>query len=304
MKEQFRQKRFNTKNSNLLQKCISILTEYENQGIKVTLRQLYYQLVARGIIPNVSKEYHKLSGLLTDARYCGLADWDAIEDRIRIPHRHSEFDDVLDLVKAAKNSYRLDRWEDQEYYVELFTEKDAISSVLKPIADEWHIYLNVNRGYSSATAMYDASRRFIEAGTADKECVLLYLGDHDPSGLDMVRDVQSRLREFSIPYHLESENVVKVLPIALTMEQVQKYNPPPNPAKLTDSRAKDYVAQFGGVSWEVDALPPDVMIDLVNSTIEQYVDIEKMNKVKKQEIEDIKQLEDFASELGGGNEQS
>lgn len=288
MKEQFRNKRFSTKNRNLLQKCLSILNEYEQKGIKVTLRQLYYQLVARGIIPNLDKEYHKLSGILTDARYCGFVDWKAVEDRIRIPHKHSEFDNVLNLVESAKYSYRLDRWKDQEYYVELFTEKDAISSVLKPIADEWHIYLNVNRGYSSATAMYDASKRFVI--NYGKNCILLYLGDHDPSGLDMIRDIDDRLAEFGCD--------VEVIPIALTLEQVKKYNPPPNPAKLSDSRAKEYVAHFGGTSWEVDALPPDVMIDLVNSTILQYVDIEKMEQVKKQEKEDMKQLEKFAKELG------
>lgn len=299
MKEQFRSKRFNSKSRDLLQKCIVILEEYEEKGITVTLRQVYYQLVARGYIPNLDKSYKKISSLLTDARYCGLIDWYAIEDRIRVPHRHSEFDDILDLVKAAKDSYRLDRWNDQEYYVELFTEKDAISSVLKPIADEWHIYLNVNRGYSSATAMYDAGQRFLkydEIGDLHpkKECILLYLGDHDPSGLDMVRDIEARLIEFGCE--------IKVIPIALTMEQVKKYNPPPNPTKLSDSRAKEYVANYGRASWEVDALPPDVMINLVNSTIKQYVDVEKMNKVIKKESEDMKQLEEFAKQLGGDDD--
>jgi hypothetical protein len=289
MKEKFRSKRFNAKSTILLEKCDRVLNEYQQKGIKVTLRQVYYQLVARGIIPNLDKEYHKLSGLLTDARYCGFLDWDAIEDRIRIPHRHSQFDNILDLVEYAKYSYRLDRWEGQQYYVELFTEKDALSSVLSPIANKWHIYLNVNRGYSSATALYDASKRFLE--NADKTCILLYLGDHDPSGLDMVRDVRFRLTEFGCD--------VEVIPIALTFEQVRKYNPPPNPAKVTDSRAKGYINEFGRQSWEVDALPPDVMINLVNSAVESYVDVEKMNMVKKQESQDMKQLEEFAKQLGG-----
>lgn len=288
MIEQFRSKRFNTKNQILLEKCFHILNEYRSKGITVTLRQLYYQLVARDVLPNLDKSYHKLSGILTDARYCGFVDWDAIEDRIRIPHRHSEFDDVLHLVKSAQYSYRLDRWKDQEYYVELFTEKDALSSVLQPICDEWHIYLNVNRGYSSATAYYDVSKRFLEQD--EKKCVALYFGDHDPSGLDMVRDIESRLSEFGCD--------VEVIPIALTMEQVRQYNPPPNPAKLSDPRAKWYVSNFGRTSWEVDALPPDVMIDLVDSKIREYVDEGKMNKVKKQESEDIKQLEEFAESLG------
>jgi hypothetical protein len=287
MKEQFRSKRFNTKNRFLLQNCLSILNEYKQKGIKVTLRQLYYQLVARGIILNLDKEYHKISGLLTDARYCGLVDWDAIEDRIRIPHRHSQFDDILDLVESAKYSYRLNRWEDQEYYVELFTEKDALSSVLEPICNTFHIYLNVNRGYSSATAYYDASKRFLEQD--EKKCIILYFGDHDPSGLDMIRDIEKRLIEFGC--------TLDVIPIALTMKQVKQYNPPPNPAKLSDPRAKWYVSAFGGTSWEVDALPPDVMINLVRSSMLKYVDPEKLNKIIEREKVDMKQLEEFAKTL-------
>jgi len=293
MREQFREKRFQKKSKELLLQTIDILNEYKQKDIVVTLRQLYYQLVARGFIPNTDKEYRKLSGLLTDARYCGLIDWNAIEDRVRIPHKHSEFDDVLDLVHVARNSYRLDRWQDQDYYIELFTEKDAISSVLKPIADDWHIYLNVNRGYTSATAMYDSSKRFLDKMNDGKKCVLLYLGDHDPSGLDMIRDITDRLSEFGA--------VVDVKSIALTLDQVNKYNPPPNPAKLSDSRAKWYVSHFGKTSWEVDALPPDVMINLVNSSILDFVDIEKLNMVKKQEKKDMKQLEEFAKSLEEDN---
>jgi len=289
MKEQIRNKRFNSKNVDLLNKCVSILKEYEDKGIKVTLRQLYYQLVARGYIPNLDKSYKKISKLLTDARYCGIVDWDAIEDRIRTPYRHSEFDNILDLVKAAKYNYRLDRWNEQEYYVELFTEKDALSSVLKPIADNWHIYLNVNRGYSSATAIYDAGQRFLEQQMKGKECISLYLGDHDPSGLDMIRDITDRLIEFGCE--------IKVIPIALTMEQIRKYNPPPNFTKLSDSKSKNYIKMYGLESWEVDALSHDVMVNLVNSTIKQYVDAGKMDKVIKQEKEDIKQLEEFAEDL-------
>lgn len=246
MIEQFRSLRFSSKNRILLEKCQVILKEYEEKGIKVTLRQLYYQMVSRGFIPNSDKEYHKLGGLLTDARYGGFIDWDSIEDRIRVPHRHSQFEDIPDLIEAAKQSYRLDRWANQDYYVELFTEKDALSSVLSPIADHWHVFFNVNRGYSSATALYDASKRFLNE--PEKKGILLYLGDHDPSGLDMIRDIQDRLNEFGC--------TVDVIPIALTMEQIKQYNPPPNPAKITDKRAKEYIRQFGGMSWEVDALPP------------------------------------------------
>ena len=173
MIEKFREKRFNPEKLILLERIKEILKEFEKQNIAVTLRQLYYQLVSRDLIPNRVQEYAKLSTLLTDARYCGIIDWSAIEDRIRIPEMHSEFEDVLDLIKSAKasyrldsyrldsyrlDSYRLDRWKGQEYYIELWTEKDALSSILSPIAEKWHIHFCVNRGYTSATAIYDAHR--------------------------------------------------------------------------------------------------------------------------------------------------
>lgn len=282
MKEQFRTQKFYKKSMDKLAQIDTILTEYKKKDIRITLRQLYYQLVARGFIPNQSNEYHNLSVLMTNARYCGLIDWDAIEDRIRVPYRHVQFDDIKELIETAKNSYRLDRWQDQEYYVELFTEKDALSSILISIVDKYHMYFSVNRGYDSSTAIYDASKRFLD--NHDKKPILLYFGDHDPSGLDMVRDIKKRLIELGC-------KDITVIHVALTTEQVKQYNPPPNVVKKADKRAGWYTKIFGNECWEVDALPPDVMISLVDSEIKKYVDIEKMNLIIKQEEADIERLE-------------
>jgi len=287
MIEQFRSKRFYDRNSDLLQQCTGILEGYSQRDVNVTARQLYYQLVSKGIITNVIEEYKRVCRILKDGRYCGLIDWDAIEDRIRIPHRHPQFDDVLHLVRAAQHSYRLDRWKNQDYYVELFTEKDALSTIIEPICDEWHVFFTVDRGYTSTTVIYDASKRFQE--NADKECVLLYIGDHDPSGLDMIRDLRERLAELG--------GDVEVVPIALSIDQVRQYELPPNPAKARDTRAEVYIQQFGGQSWEVDALPPDVLVNLLNDAIASYVDDEKLDKVKFQEKEDMRHLERFAKQL-------
>ena len=323
MIEQFRKKRFSPESFALLKKALAIIEEYKRQHITMTLRQLYYQLVSQDVIPNNLKSYKRLGTILADGRYAGLVDWEAIEDRIRVPKRHSQFDDVLDLVEAAKASYRLDRWAGQKYYVELFTEKDALASVLKPIADKWHIYFCVNRGYSSATAMYDTAKRIEEEFdeeydndkmevTMKKKAVILYLGDHDPSGLDMVRDIKERIVEFLIgrrdytdftddsDYEIRKEIIeenIEVIHIALTTEQVKKYKPPPNPAKMTDTRSTGYINRFGKSSWEVDALKPEVMIKLVDDAIKQYVDVDKMNKIIEQEKQDMKAIEEFAKKL-------
>ncbi len=283
MKERFREHRFSRNKQLLLEKITAIIEEYQQQGIKMTLRQLYYQLVARGIISNKPTEYKKLGSLLTDARYAGIVDWEAIEDRARVPKMPSEWENVAELIAAAKQSYRLPRWEGQDYYIELFTEKDALSSVLAPIAEKWHIHFCVNRGYTSATAMYDLGKRVSAQLNQGRKVVVLYLGDHDPSGLDMVRDIRVRLAEFT------GEDV-EIKAIALTQEQIQTYAPPPNPAKTTDTRAKAYIEKYGATSWEVDALPPEVMNELVNEAIGAFVDVEKMNEIIEQEKLDINDL--------------
>ncbi len=276
--------KFQKKNVILLEKIQEILKEYQEQYIKVTLRQLYYQLVARDIIPNEQKEYSKLSKVLTNARYAGVISWDAIEDRVRVPKIPNVFESIGDLMQTAILSYELNRWKGQAYYIELWTEKDALSSVIEPLTKKYQIALSVNRGYSSASAMYEAAKRIKK----DKKNVIFYLGDHDPSGLDMDRDIQFRLNEFGAD--------VKVIRIGLTQEQIKEYSPPPNPAKITDPRAKKYVEEFGNKSWEVDALRPEILQELIEDSILQYLDIEKFEQVKNQEQEDIKILE------GKGNE--
>lgn len=266
----------------LLKKITKIVEDYDRQGYRMTLRQLYYQLVSADILPNQQKEYAHLSRILKEARMAGLVDWEFIEDRVRVPKKHSQFDDIPDLIDAAVGSYRRDRWEDQDNFVEVWVEKDALSGVLWPICNEFHVTLLVNRGYSSVTAMHDAANRLKEQERAGKSCTIIYVGDHDPSGEDMVRDVEGRLRIFGCQ--------AEVNKIALTMTQIKKYRPPPNPAKMSDPRAGSYVNKHGDSSWEVDALRPDVLNKLVTSSIENLLDREKMDEIIELEQEEISKL--------------
>lgn len=144
----------------LLNDIITVLDDYEKQGYKLTLRQLYYQLVSSDILFNKTQNYSKLSRILTDARLCGLVDWEIIEYRIRIPNRPSQWDLINSLVNDATYQYRKDRHYNQENYIEIWVEKDALSGILLPITQKYHLNLMVNRGYSSITAMFNASQRF------------------------------------------------------------------------------------------------------------------------------------------------
>ena len=291
----YRKHRFCERKMFMIKNINAIIAEYEENYISITLRQLYYQLVARGYIPNKVSEYKKLVSLVRDGRYAGVIDWEAIEDRVRVPQIASRWNSVSDFVQTVKGAFRLDRWDGQKYYVELFTEKDALSSILAPIADKWQIPFCVNRGYGSTTAMWDLSNRIDRSlAYGAWKAVIIYIGDFDPSGIDMVRDIEDRIREFLG----DKYDSVAVLPIALTLKQIKKYKPPPNPAKVTDPRAKGYIKAHGKTSWEVDALKPSVLTELVNKVIGDFVDEKKMANVIGREKDGQKRIAERLKGLG------
>lgn len=294
MKQQFRTIRFARASLDRIDSLQDILADYTGQ--KLTARQVYYQFVARGLLENNVKNYKNLTNLITNARYAGIIDWDIIEDRGREPDVPSQWANIQNLVATALRAYRLPRWEGQNSYVELWVEKQALAGVLAPIANRWHVTLMVNKGYSSSSAMKASAER-IEIATAeslDRRALILYLGDHDPSGEDMVRDVADRLVEF-----INQDDVyeIEVRKLALTMTQVEQFNPPPNPAKITDSRAKGYIAKYGPESWELDALPPQELNRLVSEAIAAEVDQDLMQAVVAKEETDKKKLQAAAKNI-------
>jgi hypothetical protein len=277
MKQKFRDSNLGSKRLEVLSTIQGVIESYQAQGYTLTLRQLYYQLVSRDLIANSLQSYKRIGYILTEARYAGLVDWGAIEDRLRRPKIPYYVTGIPDALSDTFSQYRLDRMKGQETYVEVWVEKDALSSVLSRVTNRFHIRLMVNRGYSSASAMYDAYNRFSSALDDHERAVILYLGDHDPSGLDMVRDIEDRTKEMLAVDGLE--DFIEVKPIALTMEQIRKFNPPPNPAKITDSRAAEYIARHGRTSWELDALPPEVLNKLLTDSIEELIDLEEFEKM-------------------------
>lgn len=292
MKQCFKPARFSSSNEALITRCNAVITEYVSAGLRLTLRQLYYQLVSANVIPNQEKSYKALGSLVSKARLAGRMDWDAIEDRVRQPVTASEWDSISDLLDTALAAFRLPRLMDQPRYVEIWCEKDALAGVLSSLANRYHTTLMINRGYSSQSAMYESAVRISSCvrryGCTDGALVL-YLGDLDPSGEDMVRDVQDRLTLFGAP--------VVVQKVALNMDQVERYNLPPNPAKMSDTRSSKYVAKFGVESWELDAIPPQELQRLVRTEIERVVDIAKMEVVKEEERDLRDRLKLMAEDL-------
>lgn len=285
MKEQFKKIAFRSNALGIIDICNGIIDEYLEAGLRLTLRQLYYQLVTKNVITNEEKSYKNLSSLVSNARLAGLIDWEAIEDRARQPKIQSEFSDLSELVEVAIQSYRLPRWEGQDHYAELWLEKEALAGVLTPIAKRFHVTLMVNKGYSSQSAMYESAQRFMDKS---RNPILFYLGDHDPSGEDMVRDIKERLDLFGV-YNID------VKKIALTMDQINIYNPPPNPAKIKDPRAAAYIEKFGNSSWEVDALPPTVLNDIIKTAFEEIIDKDLMQEIIDREEKDKEKLREIAN---------
>lgn len=289
-KVKFRENTLRKKSLEMLEQINWIIEEYSLQGYTLTLRQLYYQLVSRDIVPNKQKEYDKLGRLVKEGRMSGLIDWNAIEDRLRVPKLPYYCEDIEGAMNDIISQYRLNRQNGQNNYIEVWVEKDALSAVLYRVTQKYHINLMVNRGYSSASAMYDAYKRFCDAIENDQDVQILYLGDHDPSGLDMINDIRNRINEMLTATH--SYGSFEIKPIALTRQQIEKFNPPPNPAKLTDPRSKWYVQRHGAVSWEVDALPPQALHEILTNAIEENIDLEQYKHMLELEKKDRNKMRD------------
>jgi hypothetical protein len=253
----------------------AIIETYQEQGYSLTLRQVYYQLVSRGIIENSEKSYKSIGELVSNGRLAGLIDWNAIEDRTRYIRALSHWSKPREIIETAARSYHIDLWENQIFHVEVWIEKDALIGIVEQTAQEYDVSCFSCRGYTSQSEMWAAAQRMIQENEAGKDCIIIHLGDHDPSGIDMTRDIKERMDTFGA--------IVRVDRIALNMPQIEQYNPPPNPAKITDTRAAGYIKQYGPESWELDALEPAELDRLIREQIEIYLDREKYDRAKKKQ---------------------
>lgn len=252
----------------LIAQCVGILEDYRTQGYSLTLRQLYYQLVSRDVIPNNVKSYNRLGSIITDAREGGYIDWNHIVDRSRSVRAYSHHESVGQYLKSVAYGYSLDYWKGQPRRVYVFVEKEALEQIVGKVSAKFDVPYFANKGYLSASSAWKvAHNMMLHSDDGTREFTVLHLGDHDPSGIDMTRDIQERLNLFSTSYDDKPRVRVKVKRIALNLDQIDEYAPPPNPAKVTDSRYEGYAAEFGESSWELDALEPKV----IDSLIEQHI---------------------------------
>lgn len=262
-------KRFGADTMAIIDRANAICAEYAAQGFTLTLRQLYYQFVARGYIPNKDTEYKRLGGIVSDARLAGLLDWNYLEDRTRNVKENSSWDSPASIIESAARSYHEDLWDEQENRVEVWIEKDALVGVIETTCRDLDVPFFSCRGYTSQSEMWAAAMRLRRHAQRGQQPVILHLGDHDPSGIDMSRDIEERLNMF-LRGHGEEPIIFER--IALTMDQVQQFNPPPNPAKSTDARFANYLIEHGDESWELDALDPTTLDGLIRDAVANHRD--------------------------------
>lgn len=256
----------------------------------LTLRQIYYQLVAALIIENNLREYSKLSRILTKARLNGFVSWSAIEDRARTILYSGGWNDseafIQDQIRNFLRGYRRDLLLSQNINLELWVEKDALSRICHKIAFKYCIPVIVARGFSSISYIYNASERIRDYYKYGKKTIILYFGDLDPSGWEMLPAMLDTLQN-----EMKLDNKVEGIRCALTLNQIKEYNLPHSidAIKEKDPRTKKYVKKFGTLAVELDALNPAILEDIVKQSIEKRIDLDSLKK--EQETQDNERID-------------
>ncbi len=286
----YRTTRFHHHTLRLILEANRIIAEYQAQGHRLTLRQLYYRFVSRDLLPNVPESYLKLTTVVRDGRLAGLIDWDGIEDRTTNVQSPSRWDSPEEIIRAAEEDYHIDMWANQPYRPEVWIEKEALGRVIERPCVDLDVPFLCCRRYNSTSEMWRAAMRLRTATGHTQSAVILYLGDHDPGGLDMSRGVGRRLAMFA-------GTKVDVKRLALNLDQIQRYSPPPNPVRTREGRHAAYAEQFGPDCWELDALEPEVIIGLVQEAVGELRDDALWESSLEREAAGRQQLHDMIEGL-------
>jgi hypothetical protein len=270
-----------------MQECREAIRKAAAAEHPLTLRRLFYILVStrsaihpeRGIYQKTEAEYGNLGRLLCEMREDGSILWEWVIDNVRKIDVPATFSDLSDVLSAALYSYKLDPWLDQPQQVYVMTEKNAIAGIMRQITYPYVVPLCVVVGFSSRTFLHDIAERI---AAARKPAVVLYLGDHDGSGLKIAKANERLLHRYAPKAKIDFQR------IAVTEEQIYQYDLPTRPGK-DNSHSKD----FSGPSVEVDALPTAVLSTLVRDGIESHLDRDRYDRVQRREEQDFKELQKF-----------
>jgi len=264
----------------------------------LTVRQIHYLLVEipEAKHPNNISGYKRTSNILTKMRYAGLLDWNKIVDETRDIYKTTSYKNIEEAEKNLLEIYRRDRWKENDYYVEVWTEKRTLINQFLEITDKYDIYLASGGGFSSTTYVYEAIGRLYQKQRAGKKIKILYFGDLDPSGDYMDEDIENRFKEWGIDFKIDR--------ICLKDEQIDEYNLKKKfdvPAKKgdkiynkleADSRAKRFYDKHGELfQIELEALDPNILNEMLKNSILKFVDKKQQREVKKIEKKEVEQAQ-------------
>jgi hypothetical protein len=265
----------------------------------ITVRQLHYRLVSIGMTNDI-QHYKRVVQAMTEGRWKGVIDMDAFIDRERSLYGRTqaeskdvdnEIENAKEQIKAWMESYHLERWSNQDYYIEVWIEKKALQGVFEHPCNMNGVGLFPCKGYPSITAIYEASNRFQEAIANGKQIIILYFGDYDPSGEDIPRSVHANIGRLDCD--------IEVKRIALHPEQIAQMRLPGVPPKQTDTRTRNW---NGASVVELDAVEPNTLEKMCDESVKEFFDEDKHSELRDRErIERIKyrgELKKFVNDLG------
>jgi hypothetical protein len=271
---------------------LDVAREVLEAGHPMTVRQVYYQLVSRQVIKNNRSQYQAVSSLLVEARKDGSIPWEWVEDRLRRPREVSMWTDLPDFLETVRHAYRRDVWRNQPAYLECWVEKDALSGIFEEELSRYGVTLNVGRGYDGWDSIHNAAERFLDKSRKGTAGTILYFGDFDPSGEDMARSLAFRLDFFQ-----DDSDPPEVIKCALTPEDVERYDLPPDFAKRSDTRAAKFIARHGDVSVELDALPVDVLRSRIVEEVESRMDMHALARTRRRQKAERERLAELVDKV-------
>ena len=253
----------------------------------MTVRQVFYRLVSGGVIAKTEQEYKgTIVRLLADMRRAGEVPFSWVADNTRWQRKPRTYSSLESMLKRTAEAYRRSVWDNQECYVEIWLEKDALAGVLLEETSAWDVPLMVTRGYPSISYLYSAAETIVEQ---DKPTYLYYFGDYDPSGLDIPRKVECDLRGFTEELGFRSE--IYFERVAVNQSQIHSMKLPTRPTKKTDTRSKNFIGQ----SVEVDAIPPRTLREIVRECITRHIDDEAYRIMKAAEESERETLQSWVA---------
>ena len=268
----------------ITENALEEIQNYE-KGV-LTLRGLHYRLVSRGMT-NTTLHYKRVIAAMTQARWEEVIDFDVFVDNDRemigttqnvVTEVNSEIESAKESIQLWMTSYYKNRWENQEYYPEVFIEKKALQGVFRTVCARKRVTLGACKGYPSLTFVYDTAQRIIEAENEGRKPIILYFGDYDPSGEDIPRSIGENLRKLGC-------GDVEVRRVLLLENQVRAWGLPPAPVKPGDSRS----AKWEGLGQvELDAVEPNKLQELCGEAIDSVFNFTNHDILKEAEEEERK----------------